>query len=639
MFTFPESEYKWCTQCAGNIRKDADYCRFCKKKITSKLMQEVVFMPFMTVDSVSLWLPRFNTLVTKIADDLRKRFEQADIDSPPGDFGVPEGLTPMEYRIQNRETQESCLHEPPEPHELGLIYDMLLSMYEQGESLNELCDHPHLKLLEMTPQEVLAEAELRKEEREKNHKCEHCAEYIFPDDDECRFCSGRPGIAPKQAVDSFFNKTVDKHLLKDVILYEAAERTISGTTPIPQEILDANGITQENLDQEILRMRGSAAIKPMPRFAKRMFELGMNSSGFFSTESISISALVDLGSALDSKKVGRVDEALIVYEHGLKRTEGNDELTHERGRIYDYISFLYQGREDYVQYKKYHDLGQECKTFGMTDEMKELMDQSAMNNFDMLADDEGSEMDPEKRLERLDRIIGKSSEFLTKMVSHASDALPGLGEAMAAVGNAVDDSMMSARKILEGEIAKNNGDLAEAEKKFAEALELCGTGIGSSSRSSILLSLAEVKHLQGDDTTAEATLSEALNIANEYSEIMPEMGRLLVWKSHLAIAVFQSDTGKYIESEENFKLALKLQEESAEELMNKYGGNKEDYTGENANIMEPYAKLLRILNRNEEAEKLEIEAAEIRKEVEKVEAKRKEHKAKIVEQMKSDLPE
>lgn len=637
MFTFPATDYKWCSQCAGNIRIDATYCRFCKKPLKNKLLQEAGFKPFMTIDAVSQWMPQFNTMITKISDDLRTRFEQADIDDPAPEFGVPDGLTPQEYRVQNREGQ-SCLIELPEPQELGLLYDMMLSMYEKGEPIKELCDHPHFQLLELTPQEVIAELELRKEEIAKNHKCGFCAEYIFPDDDECRFCEGRTGQPPK-ATDSILEKTVDKRFLKDVILYEAAERIISGTTLLSKEILDANGITQDNIDQEILRLRGTDAMRPLTRFCKRMHDLGINKEGFFTPDTLSISELVDLGSALDSKKYSRSDEALIVYEHALKRTEGDEERIHERGRILDYISFYYQGKEDYVQYKKYHDLAKECQEFGLPDDMKALMDMSDLDTFEMLENDDAFDEDPEKRLANLNKRMSQSSDLLDRMISNASNAAPGLGEAFAAMGSAVDNRIDETRKTLEAEVAKKRGDYAEAEKKYAEALQLCGTGIGSSNRSTILISLAEIKHLQGDDTTAEATFAEALSNATEYAEIMPLMGDMCVWKCHLAIAKFQLDKEKYVESEDSFKLALQLQEQFVNGMMEKYGGDREEYSGEDANIKEPYAKLLRILNRNDEAEKLEIEVQQLRKETEQITLKRKEHRAKIAEQMLGDRDE
>ncbi len=521
MFTFPATDYKWCSQCAGNIRVDASYCRFCKKPLKNKLLQDGGFKPFMTIDAVSQWMPQFNTVITKISDDLRIRFEQADIDDPAPEFGVPDGLTPQEYRIQNREGQ-SCLIGLPEPQELGLIYDMLLSLYAKGEPIREICDHPHFQLLEVTPQEVIAESELRKEEMAKNHKCVFCAEYIFPADDECRFCEGSVGKPPK-STDSFLEKSVDKQLLKDVILYETAQRIISDTTPMPKEILEANGISQDNVEQEILRLRGSSALPPLTRFCRRMQELGINKEGFFTPDTLTISELVDLGSALDSKKNSRYDEALIVYEHALKRTEGDEERIHERGRILDYISFYYQRQEDYAQYKKYHDLAKECNEFGLPDDMKALMEMSDLESLDMLSDDDAFDEDPEKRLANLNKRTGQSAELMEKMITDASNAAPGLGEAFAAMGSAFDHRIEETRKTLEAEVAKKKGDYAEAEKKYAEALQFCGSGIGSSSRSTILVSLAEIKHLQGDDTTAEATFSEALSSAIEYAEIMPLM--------------------------------------------------------------------------------------------------------------------
>ncbi len=112
-----------------------------------------------------------------------------------------------------------------------------------------------------------------------------------------------------------------------------------------------------------------------------------------------------------------------------------------------------------------------------------------------------------------------------------------------------------------------------------------------------------------------------------------------IWKCHLAIAVFQRDLERYIESENSFKLALQLQEKFVIDMMERYGGDRDEYSDEDANIKEPYAKLLRLLNRNDEAEILEREVEQLRRETEQITQKRKEHRAKIAEQMLGDRDE
>jgi len=591
--------------------------------------------PVTTIDDVSRWLPSFNTLITKASGDLLNRVELADIDFAPGTVGVPEGVDAMEYRKQNRET-EVCPHEPPEPHILGLIYDILLSLHENGESLFDICEYPQLKLLEMTPQEVIAESELRKAELEKNHKCKYCAEYIFNDDEDCRFCGGNVDKRPKTRL-KYVNKDVDKQYLKDIIQYEAAERTINGTTPIPQEILDANGISKEALDQEILRQRGKPSALPMPRFYKRMHELELSS--YWSPEALSVSRLVDLGSALDTKKDGRPDEAMIVYEHGLKRTEGNEDLMQERSRVLDYMGFLYQRKDDFVSYKKCHDMAQECKTFGMTDEMKEMILQSDLINMQMIAEPILDE-DPEKRLEQLNKMFGGKADLLDQMVTQMDSTVPGLGEVMAAIGDTLDGQMQSSRLALEAAVAQKKGDLETAESKYRSALQLSGDDwIGAGVRINLTLSLAEIKHLQGDDPDAEVLLKEALKCATDYCEAMPEFGDTYLWQVYNATACYKRDTGKAEESEENFIRTLELHEASSLDMLQRYGGEKADYSGQTAQIKRDYAKLLRNLKRNEEAEKHETEAAELQKEADEQAAKSKAHREKYSQHMRDIMPD
>ncbi len=631
MFTFSESDYVWCPECSGSIRKGAYYCRYCRQAIGNKMYKDLKPHPNCTFDDVSQWLPSFTSLMTKCSDGLQERLKQADaaVAARGSTIGVPEGMTPEECSEDYR-NHDTAQAEPPEPHINGLLMDILLSLLEQGESIAEICAHPRLQLLEMTPQDVLAESELRKSEMERNHKCEYCAEYTFPEDDECRFCGGSAERKPAK-VDSFSNKPIDSFLLKAVIVYEAARGIVCGGEPIAVEILAANAVTPEQIEQEILRQRTSDARLPMNRYCKRMVELGLHCD--WSPESMTVSSLVDLGSALDTRKNGRADEALIVYTHALNRIEGIEELTQERGRVYQYLSLLYQGKEDYEKYKEYHDLAQECQSYGMPEEFKELMRASDINSA-LLLQNLGVEEDPEKRLASLDASFSESDEMIAKFAEQLDGAVPGLGGVIAAVSDdLISGQMRTMRAAIEIEIAKNNGDYDLAESKLIEAIELLGDSwIHGAERPKMLCALAEIKHLQGDDTAADSRYHEAMRSADEYFEAKPAFARSAIWRSFQAYACFLRDTARNAESETYFKRAAAVLMEEIVEATAAYG-ERDEYNGAWAYLKGEHAKLLRALHRDEEASEMEESAQQHQKLADERDARVQTHKAKIAEQL------
>lgn len=629
MFSFPDSEYKWCPQCAGNIRREAQFCRFCKNAIENKLLKERLAEPACILNDVAQWLPSFNSLVMKCSDEFQARFRKADEDLPAGKVGVPHGVDPEEYRRQNREIPE-CPNQPPEPQVAGLLLDILMSIYECGESLAPICDFPKLQLIEVTPQEVIAECELRKEEMQKGSKCQYCAEYKFPEDDECRFCEGTRDKRPIPTR-SFPEKPVDRLLLKDVLLYEAAWSTICGVDPPFKEILERNGIDQESIDREILRQRSPNATLPMTRFCKRIVELGLTS--YFTPESMSVSALVDLGSALDNKKLGRADEALIVYNHALKRTDENEELMYDRGHVLTYIALLYQGKEDYENYRKFNEMAEQCRTYGMSDEMKALMSDTRQR---MLQDFE-FDADPEKRLAQLMDGLGITDESMKEFNEQIDATIPGFGELFSGLSDKLSDQMHSTRLNLEGQVAEKNSDYALAESKYLEALAGCSNNwMGGGQRPLLLCSLARVKHLQGDNEAAEAFLKESLQCAEEYVEARPEFGRHYLWSVYAAYAWFLCAVGRYEQSENYFKNALQVQKENIEELLERYGGDSAQYSRQTADIKKDYAKLLRAAGRDDEASALDQEVTQLEREAEAAESKAKERRLNFKKEVGDD---
>jgi len=608
MLNFADTEYKWCTQCAGNIRLKATYCRFCHKPIENRLMKRIALPSFVTVRSIKEWLPSFAAVKAKLPADFLMRLEQAESETPKDQIGES-----MEAQRLREGGESLCLHEPPEANVTAVLMDLLLAVYSNGESIADICDQPQIKLLEITPQEVIAEYELRLQEFEKGFRCTHCQEYIFDNGEDCRFCQGTRDRAPRP-IERNWEKPVDPLLLKDVILYEAAWRTIMEEEAIPQEILSINAVSQSDLDREILRLRAGDVELPVPRFTKRMVELNLKS--YWTPEQIALSAIGDLGSALGSRTENRSQEALIVLEHALRRTEGDDELMSQRSAILSKLSTYYLARKDDAKYQLYNSMSHECSKFGMSEEMKAMMDKSHESMKGMLKSDTNFETDPAKRLASLNADFGLNMSGMDDMFAQIEETLPGMGEFFASLQSGLEATMKNTRLVLEAQVAENNGDLATAESKYREALANNNEDglTGTLTRITTITALGQIKHKQGDNAEGEALLKESMVLAMEYAEAEPSLGNTSLFPALTAYACFLRDVGRHAEAEQKFQQALQVEDESSAKFIKDYGGSAGDYSCQNADIKEKYAQLLRVMNREDEAQKLEDEVVVLRKE-------------------------
>ena len=607
MLNFADSEYKWCPQCAGNIRLKATHCRFCHKPIENRLMKKVALPSFVAVRSIKEWLPNFADVKAKLPAEFLSRLEQAESE-------IPEAQVPESIKNQLQPSVEiDCPHEPPAANIQAVLMDLLLSIHSSGAPIAEICEQPQLRLLEITPPEVVAEYELRMEEMDKGHRCTYCQEFILADGDECCFCQGTDQTPPKP-IENTWEKPVDPLLLKDVILYEAARRASLEEEAIPQDILAASSISQDDVDREILRLRTGEAELPMPRFTKRMVELKLKC--FWSPEQNALSAIADLGSALDSRKVNRSAEALVVLEHALRRTEGDDELMSQRSTVLSKLSTHYLAKKDDSKYELYSAMSHECGKFGMSDEMKTMMDKSHESMKNMFRGDSHFDTDPEKRLASLDNDFGLNLSGMGDMLAQIEETLPGMGEMLSSLQSGLAETMKNTRLILEAQVAEKNGDLITAEAKYRQSLANNNEDrlTGHLSKISSMTALGQIKHKQGENEESESLLKEAMAIALEYAEAVPTIGKASLYPVLNVYACFLRDVGRHEESEQEFQKALQLEAEVSSTYLSEYGGSPGDYSGQRADIKESYAQLLRAMKREEDAHKLDSEVAVLRKE-------------------------
>lgn len=151
MFTFSDQEYKWCPECCGNVRKDAYCCKFCHSRIGSKLLQAKQpqnLGGFIT--DASHWLPAFSSVVKSLPEELRARIEEADRNTVVPYIGIRDGVDPIEHQKQTRDSN-ICHPYPPTEPVMGFVWDILIIMCAQGQSLTAICADPRLQLLEISP--------------------------------------------------------------------------------------------------------------------------------------------------------------------------------------------------------------------------------------------------------------------------------------------------------------------------------------------------------------------------------------------------------------------------------------------------------------------------------------------------------
>lgn len=604
MFEFSDSEYKWCGNCGGNIRIQSPWCKLCREAIGSKFFGASDGYPMAVIDDCARWLPTFNSTVKMAAQDLQARFKKVDDDTPPPTIGIPDGADPIRSRYESRDA-EVCGHEPPSPSAAGLLWDILVSIHERGHSLTELCQHPKLQLLEITPQEILAEYELRKAEIENNQRCSYCSEFIIsPYQEPCRYCDGFRDSTPKPRP-STLSKTLDVNLLRDVILYEAAMRTISGGEQLAPEILAANHIENESIDREVLKQR-TTPTPPMSRFLRRMSELGLKS--YLSFNSLAISEIIDLANLLK----GRNDEAIIVLEHAIKRGESTPDAQYDIGRAMEHLSLLYRKCEQFEKAKELHEQAQELQTYGMDEETKKLMREMALDVSE-IAGAVGMDADPEARLISLDESMQQFQEKSSKIAAMLDSMLPGFGSVLSGITQNLSSGVNRLSRLrLEADIAKKNGNLELAEAKYQEILQTSQddfTGVMMSS--SVYAELAWIYLERGDAARAESTLKQGLDMTRSLYEVKPDLGAPLYTNVRFAYGKFLKKTNRLDEALGELRAVANMQEAMISNHIESYGGERIAFSEELIQVFQELSDVLSMLGQTEISDGIKVRATEL----------------------------
>lgn len=262
MFEFDKNTYQWCSNCDGNVRRNAHYCRYCRKAIGCKLLKpNTSESATYLVSSTAYWLPEFDLILKNISPAFRARIEEADLNAKRVD--LKSTVSQQDYMTAERNAG-LCPPLPPLPNESGLLIDLMLSLHAQNFPSAPLCEDPRLQLLGVTPGLIESEAELRALEYKTGEPCKYCAEYILGGENACRFCEGSPQKPPNfREVDMTGLSRYDESLLRRVLVYEAAQGILEGKPAIDEPSLGSLNKRRGNRKTDpvnSIRPRRSAAV-------------------------------------------------------------------------------------------------------------------------------------------------------------------------------------------------------------------------------------------------------------------------------------------------------------------------------------------------------------------------------------------
>ncbi len=627
MFTFSEQDYKWCVECNGNIRKDAYYCRYCRKPVGSKLLSSKA--PTNVSNSITAaahWLPDFDELLAVMPDPLRNRIKDADdAVGQPQIWGVKAGIAPDEHRKNDRNSG-ICPPNPPRLSELGIVWDMLISLHAKQVALAPICAEPRLQLLELTTGEVVAEYELRSREIQGGTQCKHCAEYILGDDDRCRFCTGSENANPEPSeetripdIDRF-----DESLLRNILCWEMATRRIRDEELLSESLLMNYAITSSDVDNQILKLKQNPDMVPISRWRERMIQLGIIPSYYQDDYSVDfdcdfdyfclqdISALIKSLYPSYSKDITKFinpQVALIVVDHALNRWQKNRHYNLKKQSLLSSKALVYSALKDNENYEKYRKESDDLLRDSLPEEYRGMMQVSDEDRIKSLLDNPNA--GPEDRLRALEERQKELHKMQQERIERMNTLMPGFGDIFKGFGARTDKMAEIGKHSLKGQAALQNSNPDKACEEFEAAILLLGDDVYDiTKRIGLLTNLAEAQFKRGDPETAEVTFQRALTDVKDVFEATSEITGM--WSTHHKYACFLRDTGNHKKSEHHFQTATSSHADHITQYKDK-NYLPADSPIENWRIKEDYALLLRAMGRDEEAEQMEIESRFLKK--------------------------
>jgi tetratricopeptide (TPR) repeat protein len=213
---------------------------------------------------------------------------------------------------------------------------------------------------------------------------------------------------------------------------------------------------------------------------------------------------------------------------------------------------------------------------------------------------------PAERLKDLEERTSELAKMRDESMERMNKLMPGFGDIFKSIGQTTNKMMEVSKRTLKGQAALQNSDPAGACAEFEAAIALLGDEVFDiSRRCDLLTNLADAQFKNGDPQSAEASFQRAFEDAKNLEEA--QSPTLPYGNAHHRYACFLRDTEKLVEAEEHFKLATAKHAAQMQDYITK-GFMAADSSTENWLIKEDYAKLLRKLGRDEEAQQMEDES-------------------------------
>lgn len=599
-FEFSEENYQWCGQCGGNVRRDVDWCRYCHKKIGSRFLRdERIVHPSNIVDAAAHWLPDFNDVVGKCSQPLQARIHQADLDLARE---LSEDDEKFLQSKDERRTTSVCSEFPPQAQAAGLVWDIMLSIYGEGRNVEDICKDARLELIGITPDTLNAEGILRRREAETGNACAYCFEFNLKDVDECRFCGSDGTHPPRKVEQVIVLRRLDPDLLHDVFVWEAGYARANDGEALPAELLEKHGLTADIIEREAERHRRSEASFPLSEWRAKQSRLGVKTER--PLPDFAVEDLLSLASGCSWER--RHDEAMIVYQHAMRRVDECENQLLAKTRILTGLATVAMNRNDPDAYQKYNNEANELRRAGMPAALRKMTAESGQDGAKTGGKPESDHM----------RKVREANAQLAEQSAPATEVNKVLLRLNKKMSNMMGNTIELAKLRLDADVAREAGELERAATLIELGLSRLRNNVSDVLKQVDLLGmLAHVQKLQGDLDVAEATHKHAISICEELAELGDGQEHPVLEHANFRYGAFLMEQKRYEEAESHFQRALegdRKHEECLPETLRFRG----PYISEvEATIKSELSKLYRATNRLSEAEQAEAELESIQKQL------------------------
>ncbi len=228
-----DRNYKWCHRCSGCIDDAAIYCRFCRNDLLlGEQRKDPFFGPESKFDAARRWLPNLNALIEMLPDNNFKKQLQDGLHM--------RGRMPTMAMYERDEESERQFNEsnvglerPPLEQEKSIIREIFLQLKDAGIDIEPMLNTPKLRVLKLTGEELDKAYKTRVMRQTDGKECKFCREKNDAQAQTCEFCKSNFVDPPKREARRFRKNSIgffplDKGLLKEVLLYIAVNRALTG---------------------------------------------------------------------------------------------------------------------------------------------------------------------------------------------------------------------------------------------------------------------------------------------------------------------------------------------------------------------------------------------------------------------------